>query len=421
MKLRCLHLLMLLPLLRPSAPALAETEVGGHLKYQSLPSHFEENNLETRGSDNLQLGHEIDTRLFAQGRYNSFDAQIHAEALGLGGERFEKSEQVFTVIGNSNSSERIINDDRRLLDLTIETIDEEDFESVLRLDRIAVGHSSKWSVVRLGRQIISWGNGLAYHTFDFLNPFSPVEIDKDYKSGEDMLYSQLLTPWGDDLQAIIVGRREPDTRDITSKEASYALKWKGFIHELNMDYDLLTARHFDENLFGIGLSRDLYGALIRGDATLTETTDGRQVVSFIVNADRSWVTFGRNLYTFIEYFRNGFGTTDPSLLTLSDELLARLERGELFALGRDMLAVGAQLEWSARLNFTNTGLFSLHDESGFYQLRAEFDLAQDVELLAGVNLPWGPINSEFGGLLVPQSGEVLRGGEELFLRASYYF
>ena len=77
-----------------------------------------------------------------------------------------------------------------------------------RLDRLSLGYTSESLVMRLGRQAVTWGNGLVFYPMDIFNPFNPVAIDKDYKTGDDMLYGQWTTYQGNDWQMILLPRRD---------------------------------------------------------------------------------------------------------------------------------------------------------------------------------------------------------------------
>ena len=91
-------------------------------------------------------------------------------------------------------------------------IDENDAVALLHIDRLWLEFTGEELVLRVGRQAISWGNGILFSAFDLFNPFSPTEIDTDYKPGDDLIYSQLLLPGGGDIQALIVARRPSKQR-----------------------------------------------------------------------------------------------------------------------------------------------------------------------------------------------------------------
>jgi len=96
-----------------------------------------------------------------------------------------------------------LDDASQWLDLTARTWMGDRAELIARLDRASIGYTGDRLVVRLGRQALSWGNGLVFQVLDLFNPFPPNVLDTDYKPGRDMLTTQWRLPWGD-LQAIVV-------------------------------------------------------------------------------------------------------------------------------------------------------------------------------------------------------------------------
>ena len=59
---------------------------------------------------------------------------------------------------------------------------------------------------------------------DIFNPFSPTAVDKEYKSGDDMLYAQWLFTKGDDLQLIAIPRHNTSGM-VDFGESSFAIKY----------------------------------------------------------------------------------------------------------------------------------------------------------------------------------------------------
>ena len=60
-----------------------------------------------------------------------------------------------------------------------------------RLDRLSLTFTPSWGLVRIGRQAVTWGNGLVFNPMDLFNPFAPTAVQRDYKIGEDMAYAQV--------------------------------------------------------------------------------------------------------------------------------------------------------------------------------------------------------------------------------------
>ncbi len=311
-------------------------------------------------------------------------------------------------------------DRRRLFDLTHEITDRNRLAAVQRLDRLSLGYSSARQSLRFGRQAVSWGNGLVFQPLDFVNPFSPIAIDKDYKTGDDMLYGQWLMAGQGDLQAIVLPRRDPVTGRVESSQSSYAVKSR--TRHGGFDLDLLAARHYDENLIGAGLVKSLGGAVWRLDVSYTDLANDAGAWSLVTNLDYSWIWGGKNIYGYIEYFRNGVGESDRTGYAAPNAALAaRLARGELFTLARDYAALGMQIELAPLVNLYQGLILNLNDGSGFFQVRGVYDWRQNVQLMTGVNLPFGARGDEYGGIPVGVTGTYTVPGRSVYFRAAYYF
>jgi hypothetical protein len=290
--------------------------------------------------------------------------------------------------------------------------------AVHRFDRLSIGYSAEQWVFRIGRQTISWGNGLLFQPLDVFNPFSPTAVDKEFKTGDDMLYTQRLFDNGSDLQMVLIPRRDPLTGDIDSKQGSLALKYHGSAKDI--EFDILLARHFDQPLFGLGFSGDLAGAVWRLDVALTEMDDGNTTKALVFNMERSWTVRQKNIRGFFEYFRNDLGDRRQRYNMLDPELQVRLQRGEVFTLARDYLVLGMQVEWKPRLNSFTNWIHNLNDDSNLLQIYLNFDWQQNLLLQGGVTLTHGDHGSEYGGI-VAGPNNVVGTGNTAFLRLSFYF
>ena len=175
---------------RPKVLNALDSNFSGHTKYQL--SHFEYDSdqlLAVLGPDTA-TDHTLDIRGNSEFSWENFDAVFHGELLASGGDSFEANRQIRESLGFMSGG---LPDDRtRLFDLTTDINEEDKWASVARLDRSYLSFSDKHFVVKLGRQAVTLGNGLVFQALDLFNPFSPTEIDKDYKSGDDLLYAPVL-------------------------------------------------------------------------------------------------------------------------------------------------------------------------------------------------------------------------------------
>ena len=257
---------------------------------------------------------------------------------------------------------------------------------------------------------------------DLVNPFDPAAVDTEYKSGDDMLYTQYLRDSGDDIQAAYVIRRNLITGDVDSDESTTAIKYHGFAGEF--EYDVLLAQSYGDSVLGFGASKNVGGSVWTADAVVTRT-DHDTYAQLVTNLTYSWNWFDRNMSGAVEYFFNGFGQRtgayDPLNLTNNPDLVERITRGELFSIGRHYLAGSVTIEMTPLWGVTPTLLANLSDPSGLLQLVTNYSLSDNMTLLGSINVPLGPRGSEFGGVSAGQPDRYLSGGAGLFAQIAWYF
>jgi len=400
---RLLLLLLAFPALAGAADG--NTEFGGHTKLrvvgQSYPSDslfrdlYGSNSIDTQGDLRLNLEH----------RQSGWTFNTNYQLAALNGETFA-----------------VPDDRRRLFDLT--SVIDQGSESALvhRLDRLWVGYSSEKTVVRFGRQALSWGNGMFYAPMDLVNPFNPAAIDTEYKAGDDMLYLQYLRDSGADVQGAYVIRRDHLSGDVDSDAATIATKYHGFRGE--GEFDVLVARHYGDNVLGLGASHAIGGANWSGDLVVTDT-DLDTVVQLSTNLSYSWNWADKNMSGVVEYHFNGFGqhsgSYDPVSLLGNPDLLLRLGRGESFTVGRHYLAGSVMIEMTPLWSLSPTLLVNASDPSGLFQLITNYSLSDNMALLGSLNFPLGNNGSEFGGIESGIPGRYLSTDVGVFAQWAWYF
>lgn len=419
---RVTQALLIFGLFASGSPAVAEDwKFGGHLKYQFSSTNYQPGDVAALYGDDPAQDHTLDGRLKAEWRRRGWDFAAHYEVLALYGDSLETRRAMAAAgLPFAGSASGLPDDRQRLFDLTGDFSNHSRTTAVHRLDRLSLGYTAGNATLRLGRQAVSWGNGLAFQVFDFVNPFSPIAIDKDYKAGEDLLYGQWQWTDKGDAQLLLLPRRDRLSGKVDHEQASHALKLHS--RAAGFDIDTLAARHYDQTLLGIGVVRSVGGAVWRLDVLHTDIPARDGVWSLVTNLDYSWTFSGKNMYGFVEYFRNGFGVyREADYLTPDPELIARVARGELYTLGRDTLVLGTQLEVSPLFNVFVSLLQNLSDASRLVQLRGVYDWRQNLQLMAGANLPAGERGSEYGGIPVAPGGPYQATGSSVYARLAYYF
>jgi hypothetical protein len=406
-------------------PALAHAQgttfdLGGRLSDQLVVTGYPEDSLFRELTGPESVDHNLELRLNLDVDRGPLSVDASYQLLGLFGDTIDFTREF--PEGLQALVARYPRDDARLLDLTHVFRDERGSAVLQRLDRLSVGYASRKAVVRLGRQALTWGNGMIYTPMDILNPFDPAAVDKEYKLGDDMLYGQILQGNGNDVQGVAVFRRSLETGDVDAGASSFAFKYHGFAGR--SEFDLLAARHFDDPLVAGGGNVPLGGAVWRGDAVFTFTGD-ETVLTAVTSLSYSWVWGGKNMSGVLEYFFNGFGQPDgrydPASLARKPELLQRLARGELFTLGRQYVVGSTLMELHPLFLVTPNVFVNLSDGSALVQVVTQNDLKEDLVLLGAVGLPLGATGTEFGGIETEVPGRYLSQGPRLFLQLNWYF
>ena len=392
---------------------------GGHTKYQYNHAWIPGNSvLQGINGDRLQE-QDFEARLKVSARRGRLDFKTHTQIFAVHSDSLPVLSELPGLV---RPGADVINDDRRWFNLTHEVSNKNKNASVVRLDRISIGYTGDRIVVRFGRQAISWGNGLLFTPMDILNPFDPAAVDKEYKSGDDMLYGQYLLDNGSDLQAVTVVRRNPVSGEVEQDQSSLALKYHGFWG--SREFDLLAAEHYGEFLLGVGVSTDAGGAVWRADL-VWNNTDSDSTLTAVGGVSYSGVAGGHNWTGFMEYYYNGFGQADgdysPAALASNPQLLIRLARGELFNLGQHYLGASVSIEMTPLLNLTPNIFINLTDPSALAQLVFTYDWQQDIQLITAISVPIGPNGSEYGGINSERPGLYLSTGASLFAQLAWYF
>jgi hypothetical protein len=442
------------------APAEEEVwHVGGHLKYQA--------NQATVSRDNFVLMHVVpftlvtppipigtifngetnfldqtaDARLKIEGRAHGYEMVLHDQVLAVGGDyaealsRLDKESRQFsgvpsgaiettrTMLQRMNPGSRLPSDDQRAFDLDKVIHDSSRSASVHRLDRLYVGYNNADSLVRFGRQVFTWGDGLVFNPMDFINPFPPTAVDTEYKTGEDMLFAQTTVSGIGNFQGAYVMRRD-ENGSIGRDVASAALKFRGEMGAAT--FDVMAAEHYDQRVTGLGLSGPVGETMVRANVVATDTGP-HEVVSGVLNVDYSWTFLKHNVYGYLEYYRNGYGRRSIDLAQLNEnpDLTQRVARGEVFTLGRDYFSAGMKIELTPLLKLNPGAIFNMNDRSGMALLHLEYEMHSDLMLYAGIDSPFGAHGSEFGGIALPlpisETVFYSAPARQLFVRVAQYF
>ncbi|NOY69723.1 MAG: hypothetical protein GXP53_09610 [Deltaproteobacteria bacterium] len=401
-------------------------EWGGYIKALGISSWHDDRTLFRTDEDNPfydgSAFFRLKNRLLFSDTY-IFD--VHYQAILTGGDTFRKQNKLkkqFPAIDDVSGFQQTINDDRRLLHLTDIVDNGESHSLYQRLDRLVLTIQGQWGAVRIGRQAITWGNGFLFNPMDLFNPFSPIDIDREYKTGDDMASVRIPVGNDGDLQFLLVPRRDLATGKVAEDQSSLA----GKLHFPygSTEFDFMLARHYDENVAGVGSAGYFRDAAWRMDVTWTSVNQSQNrdgYFSMTANMDYSWVWLKKNFYGFVEFYYNGLGTDQYAKAYADQQIANRLERGELFFLGRSYLSGQVNMELHPLVNLYLTIINNLYDPSGIVQPWVVWNMTQDTNLKLGANFYYGGHETEFGGYEISSTPFLNKPPDSMFLWLTWYF
>jgi hypothetical protein len=376
--------------------------------------------------DDGQAELRLKNRIFIGSRWV---VETHYELVGQFGDTLEKAHELDRLLPASTVEEltgpTTINDDRRLFNLTHTLGTGDSYVAYHRLDRLNLTYTPDWGTLRIGRQALTWGDGFIFNPMDLFNPFPPTTILRDYKVGDDMAFLQLPAGMGD-LQLLYVPRRDLADGHVEGDQSSYAGKFH-LTTAGPLEMNFMAARHYGDDVFGLGAVGVLGGAAWRTDAVYTLLTSEDAQHGFLqltANLDYAWQWRGRNFYGFIEFYYDELGRTERYAQALNDvPLRRRLERGELFTLGKTYLAGQLEIELHPLVHAYWTAIVNLSDPSSILQPRLVWDVTSNVQLIAGAALHWGGHGTEYGGFDTTAAGRTVAvaPADQLYLWLSYNF
>lgn len=308
------------------------------------------------------------------------------------------------VVGLSSPPELLRTDivsaePRRFFDLRTVFLDKDDVVGVAELDRLHLRWDRPTFRLVAGRQPITWGVNYFWPTLDLFAPFTPQQIDRDYKAGVDAL--RLTVPTGDfsEVDLVFAGQGQDFPDD-------FSLAGLGRLHAGQTDFGFMGGRFHTDVVAGAFVTTDVAGMGIRGEVAFTRSGDERdrelgreRFVRASAGVDRRLTT---TLVLSAELAWNGYGSDDPA--GYPDLIVAdRVLRGEIISLARRY--GGLSLSWQASPLWSVGGAVLVNADDGSLLLQpvASWSFTDSVSLLFGAIMGLGPgsatsveLESEYG-------------------------
>ena len=219
-----------------------------------------------------------------------------------------------------------------------------------------------------GRQAVGWGRGVIFSAVDVFSPFSPLEVDREWRRGVDAVRADLKI--SDRYSLDLVGAFGPEI-----DESAFLGRLRGYAGRL--DGEFIFGRRARDLLYAVTLSGPLGGAEVHGELAFFDTPEEFSggafdrwdfaVAKSVLGASYTF-KLGNGLSAWAEYHFSGFGFDNMSqafrTLALEKNFRTRYLRGDTQILGKQALAFRWAYEFSDLLNASVSWIGSPTDGSG---------------------------------------------------------
>jgi hypothetical protein len=272
------------------------------------------------------------------------------------------------------------------------------FEHRHEIDRAFLSLHLPFLELTVGRQAIGLGRGVLFSAVDLFSPFSPREVDREWRRGVDAVHAELRVPELRELSADVIAV-------LGNVERGELESWSvlGRIRAVigDVDGELIVGRRGEDDVVGGALSATIGDAELHGELALFGT-DGRGIDGGLFGTDAVvakgllggsyMIDLWRGIRIVAEYHYSGFGiediSADPSIL-FDPFFQARLLRGDSQILGRHALALAVSTDLADDVSAATSYIQSPIDGSGMVSATFTWAASDALTLVANAVVPWG--------------------------------
>jgi hypothetical protein len=256
----------------------------------------------------------------------------------------------------------------------------------------------------LGRQAIGWGRGVMFTAIDLFAPFSPLEVDREWRSGVDAARADIKLT---DRSSIDLVGAFGDTLN----RSAFAARARGYAS--TVDVEVSGGRRGQDLFGGVTSSAAVGDAEVHGEAAAFRVPSkmDHDVLWKVVVGGSYRFPIGSGILAYAEYHYSGFGAEHPedipALLT-TPSFVARFVRGDMQILSRHAVGVTGSYEATPELTYSGQWLHNPRDQSGIVAPAMTYTFNDAVSLFGTVYVPYGRppeggvLHSEYGA--APLSG-----------------
>ena len=287
------------------------------------------------------------------------------------------------------------------------------------LDRALVALHFEGCELMVGRQAIGLGRGTIFSAVDVFAPFSPAEVDREWRRGVDAV--KVDVPIADTYSFGVVAAFGEDW-----DRSAVLARLRGYAGDF--DAELIVGKRAEDDMYGAVVSAGIGGAEFHCELAVFRTPEEWEDAGLF--GDDKWVgkgvfggsynfDVGAGLTAVAEYHYCGFGVgdiRDAATKLEEEEYQSRYLRGDMQMLSQHALALKASYTFADTWGTSMTWMQSLTDGSGFLAPSLTWDFAENVTVILSTSLPYGATPS--GGTLRSEYGAM---PTSVFIQMSLYY
>jgi hypothetical protein len=307
----------------------------------------------------------------------------------------------------------------RITPLDWEVAADDRFAHRHEIDRGLVALHPEWGDVTIGRQAIGLGRGVLFGAVDVFSPFSPLEVDREWRRGVDAFRAEYRLSTTNSAECIAAFGE-------TWEQSALLGRLRGYLGDI--DGSLIVGKRAEDFMVGATFSAIVAEAEVHGELAVFDTPEaqpartlwgGDHLATKAVLGSSYTFDIGNGLTLLGEYHYCDFGVEDAQdvLIRLQDpDFQRRFLRGDTQILGRQAIAAQLSYPFNEAVHGSFLALTNPTDGSGVLSPSLRLDLDRNVTLITNAFVPWGAA-PEFGQL----QSEYGATSASLFLQAAIYY